>query len=118
MKNQPLLKRIEHAWDGIVAAFNSESSFHLQTLIGLGVMIFLLAVRPSAIWWALISITIGGVLATELINTALEALIDLLYPDQHPTIKLVKDCMAAAVLVFSLVAVAVFIAFLCQMFFR
>ena len=42
------------------------------------------------------------VIATELINTALEHLADHLHPEQHPRIKIVKDCAAAAVLILSI----------------
>ena len=41
------------------------------------------------------------VIAAELINTALEQLADHLHPEQHPRIKIVKDCAAAAVLILS-----------------
>jgi len=46
-------------------------------------------------------------LAAELANTAVERLADRLHPERHPEIKLVKDCLAAAVLVASLGALAV-----------
>ena len=42
------------------------------------------------------------VIAAELINTALEHLVDHLHPEQHPRIKIVKDCAAAAVLILSI----------------
>ena len=54
----------------------------------------------------------GLVLAAELINTALEQIIDLLHPGQHPMMKLAKDCAAGAVLISAITALAVFIAFL------
>ena len=41
------------------------------------------------------------VIAAELTNTALEHLTDHLHPEQHPRIKIVKDCAAAAVLIIS-----------------
>jgi undecaprenol kinase len=51
-------------------------------------------------------------LAAELLNTALERVIDHLHPESHPSIKIAKDCAAGAVLVLSLAAVAVFVALL------
>jgi undecaprenol kinase len=47
------------------------------------------------------------VLAAELLNTAIEELADHLNPDEHPRIRLVKDCAAGAVLVAVLGALAV-----------
>jgi diacylglycerol kinase (ATP) len=44
------------------------------------------------------------VLGTELINTAIEATIDLVSPDYHPLAKVAKDTASASVFVYSLVA--------------
>jgi len=59
-----------------------------------------------------VALTVTVVLGAELVNTAIECLADHLHPEQHPRIKLVKDCAAAAVLVVSLGAVSVALAFL------
>jgi diacylglycerol kinase (ATP) len=48
-----------------------------------------------------------AVLAAELFNTALEQLADRLHPEQHPQIRIAKDCAAAAVLVVSIGAIVV-----------
>jgi len=63
--------------------------------------------RPAPLWWALVALAVAVVLAAELANTALERLADRLHPEKHPEIKVAKDCMAAAVLVASLGALAV-----------
>lgn len=64
----------------------------------------LLVLRPAPLWWALTGLMAGLVIAAELVNTALEHLVDHLHPEQHPRIKIVKDCAAGAVLVLSLAA--------------
>ena len=74
------------------------------------VVIVLLIVKIEPIWWALVLLTSGGVLAAELFNTALEHLADHLHPETHPRIQIVKDCAAAAVLVTAGAASAVGIA--------
>jgi len=66
------------------------------------------------LWWAMIVVTLMVVLAAELINTAVEHLADHLHPDQHPRIKIVKDCAAAAVLIASIGAIGVAAAFVCD----
>jgi diacylglycerol kinase (ATP) len=111
-KNQNFFKRLQFAWSGITSAFKYESSFRWQILFGLGALFLLVFFKASAIWWAIIIITIAGVLACELINTAIEILADLVHPAQHPQIKILKDCMAGAVLVFSVAAIGVLAAFL------
>jgi diacylglycerol kinase (ATP) len=83
-----------------------------------GVVALLITLRPAAIWWALLVMNCGLVLAAELFNTALEQALDHLHPDIHPAIKVSKDCAAGAVLVFSLSALVTFLAFLWSLFAR
>ncbi len=64
----------------------------------------LLRIPPWA--WAVVALSIALVLATELVNTALEALVDLVSPAEHPLAKRAKDVAAAAVLVAACGAVA------------
>jgi undecaprenol kinase len=115
MKNKPFLKRLRFSLAGLVTALRSESSLRLQVVAALVVLGALIWLRPAPIWWALFALTIGSVLATELLNTAVEHLADHLHPEIHPTIKIVKDCAAAAVLVWSLAALAVAAALLCEL---
>ena len=56
---------------------------------------------------ALIALTIAVVIAAELVNTAVEAVIDLCKPHYHPLAKRAKDVAAAAVLVAALTAAVV-----------
>ena len=49
----------------------------------------------------------GLVISCELINTAIEATVDLVTEEYHPLAKVAKDTAAAAVFVFAIVAVLV-----------
>ena len=71
----------------------------------------LLATRPAPLWWAVMALAVGLVLVAELINTALEAVVDRLHPERHPEIGAAKDIAAGAVLVASGIAVVVGVAF-------
>jgi undecaprenol kinase len=66
--------------------------------------VILALVRPPVLWIALSVLAAGVVLALELVNTALERVIDHLHPEHHAAIKAAKDCAAGAVLIASLVA--------------
>ena len=107
MKNKAFRHRLGFAVAGIVHALRAEKSFRLQILAACAVFAGMLYLRPTPLWWAVIAITTLLVLAAELFNTALELLVDHLHPDQHPSIKLVKDCAAGAVLLVSIAAVCV-----------
>lgn len=57
--------------------------------------------------WALLILTIGFVLAVEALNTAIEAVVDLVQPDYHPQAKIAKDVAAGGVLIAAFIAVSV-----------
>lgn len=54
--------------------------------------------------WCIILICIGVVLALETMNTAIEAFVDLVQPNQHPVAGKIKDLSAGAVFIFCCVA--------------
>jgi undecaprenol kinase len=111
MKNRPFHVRLGFALNGIVHAFRVENGFKFHTLAAVGVLIALLATHAPAIWWAIGALTISAVMAAELLNTSIEHLADHLHPERHPMIGLVKDCAAGAVLVVSIAALGVAVAF-------
>jgi undecaprenol kinase len=116
MKNLPFHQRLSFSLQGLRTAWRQEASFRTQCRLALMLAALLLALRPAPIWWALLLLNCGLVLAAELFNTALEHALDHLHPELHPAIKASKDCAAAAVLVFSLSSLATFLAFLWSMF--
>lgn len=111
MKNQSFPRRLAFALMGLRSAWRSEASFKTQTVAAAAVLVALLWLRPSALWWAVAAVTVAFVLAAELFNTAIETLADHLHPEQDPAIKVVKDCAAGAVLIASLAALVVAAAF-------
>jgi undecaprenol kinase len=101
-----------YAMNGIITAFRREQSMRTHGLAAVGVGVFLAATGASPLWWALIGLAVGLVLVAELVNTALETLADLLHPGHHPEIGVAKDVAAGAVLVATLVAIGVGVAYL------
>lgn len=57
--------------------------------------------------WALLALACAGVIAAELLNAAVEAVVDLASPAEHPLAKRAKDVAAAGVLVAALGALGV-----------
>ena len=107
MKNKPFGRRLSFALNGILIALKTESSFRTQIVCSAGVLALLVILRPTPIWWAIMILTVGAVLGAELINTALESVLDQIHPEQHPVVGKAKDCAAGAVLVLSLASVAI-----------
>lgn len=100
-------KSLRHALRGVSVVFASEQSFRLQVyaaLLVLGCGIFF---GLEAYEWILIFLLVGAVLTLELINSIFERIVDSFKPRIHPIVKDVKDIMAAAVLMTSVIAAAV-----------
>jgi diacylglycerol kinase len=112
MKGKGLSTRMRFALSGLTHAAIGEASFRFQLIAALAVLVALLVLRPPLLWAALLVICVGLVLAAELINTALEATLDGLHPQQAEFVRVAKDCAAAAVLVLSLTSVIVFLTML------
>jgi len=102
VKNRAFQERLSFAWSGLRSAWRSEASLRTHIMMTSLLLVVLLILRPALIWWALCGVMVTLVIAAELINTALEHLADHLHPEQHPRIKIVKDCAAAAVLILSI----------------
>jgi undecaprenol kinase len=117
-KNQPFVHRLRFALTGLAAAWRSEANFRVQVGVFAAVVIALAVLKVEPVWWALVLVTSGLVLAAELLNTALEHLADHLHPQTHPRIGLVKDCAAAAVLLAACTAVAVAAALIVHLIIR
>lgn len=112
MKNLPFRVRLQFAFAGLRAALRTENSFRFHLLTAMIMVAILAWRRPVPMWWGIITLTMMVVLVAELVNTAVEHLADHLHPDQHPRIKVVKDCAAAAVLIASIGAAGVGAAFI------
>lgn len=98
---------IHHALAGIKAVFKSERNFRFHIIAMVLVLTSSLFLKLTQLEWAIIIIVIGLVLLTELLNTAIEKMIDYLRPAIHPDARFIKDAAAGAVLVSSIVAVLV-----------
>jgi undecaprenol kinase len=98
-KNQSFVSRFRFACGGLAAALRSEMSMRVHVAAFALVLAVLCWFRPEPLWWALTLLASAAVVSAELMNTAIEHLADHLHPEIHPSIRIVKDCAAAAVLV-------------------
>ena len=107
MSRSRFLASFGFAWQGLAHAFRSQRNFRVHSAIALGAVVVGLVVGLDAVRWAVIALTIGLVFSAELVNTALEAAVDLASEDTKPLAKVAKDVAAGAVLVAALSAVVV-----------
>lgn len=100
-------KSFMYAFDGLKYAFKYEQNILIHTLATILVIICGIYFQISTFEWLVLCLIIGLVIATELINTSIEATIDLITNEVHPLAKVAKDTAAAAVLVFGITAIVI-----------
>ena len=114
-----LFKSVHYSVEGLAYAYKHEQSlwFHLLATVT-AVCIGLLLDIKSIEWIALI-LALGLLLTVELINSAIEAAVDLVTLDKNPLAKVAKDCGSAATFITciltAIVALTIFIPYIIEL---
>ena len=99
-----LIKSFKYATEGIIYAFKYEQNIIVHTIVMILAIILGIVLKISYFEWLICLILFGLVIATEMINTSIEAVVDLACPKIDPLAKIAKDTASGAVLVFALTA--------------
>jgi len=93
------LRAIAYAIEGWWHVLRTQRNTWIHTGFSIAVILVSIWLRLPPRDWAVLILTIALVWAAEFFNTALEALTDLIQPEQHALAKISKDVSAAAVLI-------------------
>lgn len=99
VNNQKLSSRLKIAFLGVTTAFKKERNFRIQFSIGVIVIILMIILGLNSIEKSILLLTVLVVLSLELINSQIEKILDLIQPNLHPKVKIIKDFSAGAVLI-------------------
>ena len=103
-----LLISFKYAWAGVRYAFITQRNFRIHTIVATLALSLGFYLQVSAMEMAVITITCAMVMILELINTAIESVVDLTVKQTyHELAKIAKDCAAGAVLLSAIAAVLV-----------
>ena len=102
-----MLRSFRYAGRGVMVALRRENNFRYHLLATAGALVTGWLTAFTVTEWCLVLMLIGMVYASEIINTAIEKLMDKLHPDLDPDVGAVKDLAAGAVLVTSVTAAVV-----------
>ena len=102
-KKHSLFSAFGFAIKGLGAA-SKERNFRLHLISTLLVIILSSLLNITKVEWLIILICIGMVLGMEVINTAIEEIVNFISPEYHLNAGRIKDLAAAAVLIVSIVA--------------
>jgi len=99
-----VINSFKYSFQGLEYAYKYEQSMLLHAIAVIIVVTFGIIFDIDKVEWLFCVLFMGLVMATELINTSLEAVVDLVSPNIHPLAKIAKDTASAAVFIFSLAA--------------
>ena len=106
-KIKRLFKSFSYAYKGITKTFLEEQNLQIQSIVGIIILVIACLLKISPIEWCLIISAIFIVILMEMINSAIERVADALKPRIHFYVKEIKDIMAGAVMISSLLAIII-----------
>ncbi|MCQ4923778.1 diacylglycerol kinase [Tissierella sp. P1] len=107
MKKKTIIDSFNYAVSGIIIALKTEKNMRIHYIIAILVIALSLFFDFSRAEFLLLLFAISLVVVAEMVNTALERVIDLITEDYHPLARLVKDVAAGAVLIAAINSIVV-----------
>ncbi|SDI85802.1 diacylglycerol kinase family protein [Alteribacillus bidgolensis] len=100
-------RSFKYASRGLIYVLLKEQNMQLHTAFAVFVVVIAFLLRIPLLHLVILVVVIAGVLALEIVNTAIERTVDLVTNEYHPLAERAKDISAAAVFVFSIAAVVI-----------
>ena len=101
------LRSFGYAFEGLAVVLKDEENSWIHAFVSVAVVIVAAWLKLPAQDWAVLLLTFAIVWAAEFFNTAIEKVVDLASPEQHPLAKASKDVSAAGVLLAAVTAILV-----------
>lgn len=95
---QAMNKTFANAFNGVQYFFKNERNGKIQAGTAILVLIAGFYLKLSSTEWIIILVCIAAVIGLEMLNSAIEQLCNLVHKEYHPSIKIIKDMAAGAVL--------------------
>ncbi len=102
-----LIKSFVWAMNGLRTVWREEANFRVEALVAIAAIILGSWLQLGAVEWMILAMCIIAVLASEMVNTAIEDLCDRVEPAHDPVIAKIKDIMAGFVLLVSVGALVI-----------
>lgn len=100
-------KSFRYARHGLARAMATEHSFRVHVLVAIVVVLGILLLKLNRAEAAVLILLVSSILTLELVNTVVERFVDMLEPRMHPYVGVIKDLMAAGVLITSIAAAVI-----------
>lgn len=107
-KDHPsFIRSFGYALEGFVTAVRTERNIKVMLALGIAAVVVGCILKIDLLSWCLVTLCFGLVIFAELVNTAIEAIVDLATQEYHPLAKRAKDIAAASVYTLSITAAIV-----------
>lgn len=101
-KNKNIFQSFRYGFTGLFDTIKKERNTKIGFLIFIILIIMSFVLKLNFVEWAIMLLACSLVIGFEMINTAVEATVDMAMPNIHPLARLAKDTAAGAV-VFSVI---------------
>ncbi len=98
---------IKYSIEGLIYAYRYEQSMWIHGVATIFSICLGVIFQIKLSEWAIVFIALGTILGMELINTAIEATVDMVTLEQNPLAKIAKDCGSAATFIMTLVSMVI-----------
>lgn len=102
-----LINSFKYAWKGIFSAFQSERNMKIHVSVMCLVILFGAVLKITLTEWVICIFCFSLVIGSEMLNTAIETVVDIAMPEKNKNAKLAKDIAAGSVLVFAMASLII-----------
>ena len=96
-----------YAWRGLWHVLRTEHNLRIHLAATLLAVVLAILLHISEVEWAVLALTIGFVIFSEVLNSVIEDFLDVIHPSQHESVRRIKDVLAGAVLFSAFIALVV-----------
>lgn len=100
-------RSLRQAWRGMRYTWKTQGHLQFHVMAGVIVLCFAWWSKVTLFEWLILILAIGSVIGAEVVNTAIEIMVDLAHPKFHPLAGMAKDVAAGAVLVSVIQAIVI-----------
>ena len=101
-KSKNVISSFKYAFQGVFSAIKTERNLKIHISIMILVIIAGIFLKISKMEWIICIILFGLVIGGEMLNSAIETVVDIAMPEINPKAKFAKDVAAGAVLIFAI----------------
>lgn len=106
-KNQNFISALKNAFNGIIYTFKTQRNLKIQLVISIIAIFAGIIFKISILEWAIVTVIIFMVFFSEILNTVVETIVDMITTEYNENAKIAKDISAGAVTLVSFASVVI-----------